>query len=530
MLRTTLIIHFACLLPMLLLGTRYPQPFAPYYSQCGQDKYLNEVIFKNKKNGVFVDIGAHDGISFSNTCYFEQYLGWTGLCVEPYSERFEELCHNRKAICVQCCVSNFNGSAEFLKISGPKDSEMLSGMYNSYDPRHVTRIKDQINDLGGTAELIQVPVVTLTSLLLQHNLKKVDFISIDTEGGELEIIKSIDFNVIDIDVIVVENNYGTPDITNFLADKGYHCVGQIEQDQIYVSSTILATINRRHRKNAKNIILNKYQQQQQYNEGLSRTLTTISCADVDYIPKVPGAGHIFEAKHGAYQLMHNGVKIEKGCYYDNYYSDAPGWMTNIIYALQGHHEPQEEKVFYEVLKYVPTGATMLELGAYWAYYSLWFAQVIPDAKNYVIEPDTARLNVAKRNFALNEKTGNFFQCYAGMKNNDALDYNNAKFVSVDELLKSQNIDHLNILHADIQGAEYLMLLSCQRSIMENKIDFFFVSTHSEQLHQQCLNFLKSYNLCIITEHSPQQSFSCDGLIVAKRQDIAGPAIIEVSKQ
>lgn len=228
------VIVFLMTISAPLNSKQYPQPYAPYYSQCGQDKYLNEEIFNNKKNGVFIDIGAHDGISYSNTYYFEKHLGWTGLCIEPYPERFEELCRNRKSLCVQCCVSNYEGVAEFLKISGPGDLEMLSGIYNAYDPRHVQRIQNTAAQLGNTtADLIKVPVVTLTTLLSQLNIQQIDFISIDTEGGELDILKSIDFNLFDIDVIVVENNYNTPDIVNFLTSKGYLYLGWLDWDQVF---------------------------------------------------------------------------------------------------------------------------------------------------------------------------------------------------------------------------------------------------------------------------------------------------------
>lgn len=52
---------------------------------------MNERFFKNLKNGVFFDIGAHDGVSLSNTYFFEKELGWSGICLEPIPEVFERL-------------------------------------------------------------------------------------------------------------------------------------------------------------------------------------------------------------------------------------------------------------------------------------------------------------------------------------------------------------------------------------------------------------------------------------------------------
>lgn len=69
-----------------------------YYSQCGQDEYLNRKIFKNRKNGLFLDIGANDCISFSNTYFFEKELNWKGICIESLPEVFKELEKNRVSI------------------------------------------------------------------------------------------------------------------------------------------------------------------------------------------------------------------------------------------------------------------------------------------------------------------------------------------------------------------------------------------------------------------------------------------------
>ncbi len=62
-----------------------------YVSQCGQDKFLIENLFKGKKNGIFVEIGAFDGIKYSNTYNLEVDYGWAGLCIEPIPEQFENL-------------------------------------------------------------------------------------------------------------------------------------------------------------------------------------------------------------------------------------------------------------------------------------------------------------------------------------------------------------------------------------------------------------------------------------------------------
>jgi len=92
---------------------------------------------------------------------------------------------------------------------------------------------------------------------------------------------------------------------------------------------------------------------------------TVSCRDCDAIPKVDRAGEVFEYRGETVQLMHNGVKVVAGGYHGD-------WMSQIINRLRGHHEPQEELIFHEIMKYIPASATMIELGGFWSYYSLWF--------------------------------------------------------------------------------------------------------------------------------------------------------------
>lgn len=214
-----------------LCAEGYIRPFAPYFSQCGQDKYLNEAFFKNKREGTFIEIGAHDGVSFSNTYYFEKELGWKGVCIEPHPDRFEELTLNRSSICLQACVGSQTGTSQYLKIVGAP--EMLSGLYDFYDPRHLARIELELQQNGGTKELIEIPVIRLDDLFSQMGLTYVDFISIDTEGSEFDIIQSIDFDAVDIDILVIENNYGENQLRDYILEKGYRHINNVGGDEIY---------------------------------------------------------------------------------------------------------------------------------------------------------------------------------------------------------------------------------------------------------------------------------------------------------
>ena len=228
------LIPAVCLIITLLVHATYYRPFDPYYSQVGQDKYVIENIFHFKKNGVFVDIGAHDGISYSNTYYMEKYLGWTGICVEPQEDKFQSLQQNRTCICVQGCIFNQTGEKDFVFVDGPSD--MLSGLLDTYDPRHMERAHQELEHLGGTKKIIKVKTYNLNEICAAHNITHIDFLSIDTEGSEEQIIKSINFDTLDISVITVENNYNSNAIFSYLTAHGYKLLCNIRGDEIYMKN------------------------------------------------------------------------------------------------------------------------------------------------------------------------------------------------------------------------------------------------------------------------------------------------------
>jgi hypothetical protein len=251
-------------------------------------------------------------------------------------------------------------------------------------------------------------------------------------------------------------------------------------------------------------------------------LLTVGADDADGIPKVPNAGKVFHENGISYQVMHNGVKVLKDCYYGS-------WMTDVIHILKGHHEPQEEKAFYEVLKHIPANGTMIELGAYWGYYSLWFSSAVQGAKNYLIEPDPNYIQKGIKNFELNNKEAKFFQSYVKMNENDELVFSESSPLLIDSFLEREGISHVNILHSDIQGAEFEMLKSASQAAKSRKIDYMFISTHSPGIHEACLTILRSYGYTIIAEHGMHESCSVDGLIVAKRKELKALKYIHLKK-
>lgn len=204
-----------------------------FYSQCMQDKYLLDNFFKNKRDGFFVDIGAHNGISYSNTKIFEE-LGWKGICIEPIPEVFEELKKNRTCKCIQGCISNKKRQSKFLRIEG--EPEMLSGLMDDYHPKHLNRVKREVSkrSYGQAPKLIDVNCYLLNDILDKNGIYVVDYLSIDTEGNEYDILKSIDYKKFNIFIIGVENNFNDPRIKVFMLEKGYQFIKRLGADDIYM--------------------------------------------------------------------------------------------------------------------------------------------------------------------------------------------------------------------------------------------------------------------------------------------------------
>jgi FkbM family methyltransferase len=228
------------ILTLLLTHTNYSQTNPIFYSQCGQDAFLFRRFFSQKTDGVFVDIGAHDGVTYSNTYFFEKHRGWKGLCVEPIPEVFQQLRQNRTCICVEGCIYDKADTARFLRVHSNigEHTEMLSGIIEKYDPKHRQRIELETSNGAGFYKEITVKCYALNALLEANEFYHIDYISIDTEGGELDILKSIDFERFTIDVIDVENNYDDPEFERFLRTKGYRKLTDVPYsgDEIYVRS------------------------------------------------------------------------------------------------------------------------------------------------------------------------------------------------------------------------------------------------------------------------------------------------------
>lgn len=248
-----------------------------------------------------------------------------------------------------------------------------------------------------------------------------------------------------------------------------------------------------------------------------RISDVINCPDNAFIPRVPNAGEI---KNGI-QIMHNGLKIYEGSYYGE-------GIAAMLKKNNGVHEPQEEKIFLEVLKELDNNdVVILELGCYWAFYSMWFLKECKNGKAYLVEPDLENLKYGENNFKLNNFEGNFLQGLVGkeyIKNETISTYN------IDYLINKWELKLIDILHCDIQGEEYNMLQGISEKHLLYKIKYFFISTHSNKIHSDCKLYLASKGYDILADINLDETYSFDGILVGKNKIYPGLNHIEFSKK
>jgi FkbM family methyltransferase len=202
--------------------------FPQFFSQFGQDRYLHQHVFENKRGGVFVDIGAYDGLTGSNTLFFEKFQGWNGICVEPDGAQFAKLSAVRSCECVQACIADRDSMARFLSVTD--GLTMMGGLVDHYEPGDLKMVSERSG-----SRIINLATRRLDAVLNEHSITAIDYLSVDTEGSELAILRSLDFNRFKVRALSVENNRNLPQIPEHMRSVGYSRIARLGVDDIYVT-------------------------------------------------------------------------------------------------------------------------------------------------------------------------------------------------------------------------------------------------------------------------------------------------------
>lgn len=218
--------HFHC------LGL-YSQKFG-YFSQNGQDFFLDKHIFKGKENGFFIDIGTFAPDFDNATYWFEKNKKWKGLGIEPQIQHVEKWMQTRKNPIIHAAASSESGKANFIVVQHPEvmNYNAWSGIQTS-----IAQEKMELLPKETSKSLIEVNTVSVTDALSQINVRDIDLVSIDVEGHELEVLKGIDFKNLNIKCLVIENDIlpeGDPVIIDFVKSKGYDYIARLTSDDIFI--------------------------------------------------------------------------------------------------------------------------------------------------------------------------------------------------------------------------------------------------------------------------------------------------------
>lgn len=204
---------------------------SPYFSQAGQDRYLDEHVFERKRNGVFVEIGAYDGVTGSNCLFFEAMRDWSGLIVEPSPVQFHAMTEFRRSAYVQAAIGPEEDIMDFIHVT--QGYTQMSGLSETYDDAILGSVR---NNPHHQEEIVKVSTRRLDKLLREHDILQVDYCSLDVEGAELLILSSFPFDAFDISVWTIENTTRTGEIQDLLESNGYRLLTVIGCDEVYQKS------------------------------------------------------------------------------------------------------------------------------------------------------------------------------------------------------------------------------------------------------------------------------------------------------
>jgi len=188
------------------------------WSQYGQDILVND-FFHKRREGFFVEIGGYNGETNSNTLLLEKHYGWKGLLVEANPYLYKQMLEkDRKCYMINCCISNDEPEMTFLL------ADALTAADNVLSKEHKDRIDKEENTSISSmhyGESVKTQCFSLMDILDVIGRRHIDYFSLDVEGGEMYILKSIDFDKLDITYFTIETDQHRDDILKFMEEKGY---------------------------------------------------------------------------------------------------------------------------------------------------------------------------------------------------------------------------------------------------------------------------------------------------------------------
>lgn len=221
--------RFACLAEARARIPNLPQDISTY-SQHGEELYIWQQL-GFKPSGFFIEIGAYDGVRLSNSYFFER-IGWKGILIEAHPELAKQCQLNRpNSTTLHAALGETDGgSVNFSMVSGKTGIDTLS--FVSTSEKQLLRIKSN----GGKIRNVKVHQRSLDSLLQEFKISEVDFISIDVEGVELDILKGANLSTQKPRLLLIEDNSSgaNRNVFDYLGCYGYNKIMTIGCNDFYL--------------------------------------------------------------------------------------------------------------------------------------------------------------------------------------------------------------------------------------------------------------------------------------------------------
>jgi FkbM family methyltransferase len=476
------------------------------------EKWLKDFI---EPGQTIIDIGAN--IGYFSLVSSEHIGDGKIFAVEPTRYGYQELEKN-------IAINNFSNIIPKKIALGSCNQKNVNISYkpDNYTTGDVTGIRSSWLNQEGKVTSVQIETedycdfITLDTFVEQQEINRLDILKIDVDGLELNVLKGGINSILNFKpVIILELEYNRNqnssgdlkgellDIISQFFESGYSAISEAGVCLRDIKSLISNLLYYKNRKKTPGNYLFTSEKHKPIrfaknkgNDFKGRIKDVLSCPYNKGIPRVKDAGMVVNDV----QIMHNGLKV----YIDSYY---PQLVVPLLEQNRGVHEPEEEIHFLRILNLIHSKQpTIVELGSYWAFYSMWFLKKLPNSRAYMVQPDQEKLKCGQKNFELNSLIGDWTQSYVG-----------AKHLNLDPFLLSKEIDSVDILHSDIQGAELEMLVGAKNAFTERKINYAFISTHSQKLHLQCLEYFNQYDYYIVYSADFYQTRCCDGVIVASSE-------------
>ena len=209
-----------------------------FWSQYGQDEFIYSSYFSGGGVGFFFEAGMVEGERLSNTLFFERSLGWNGLCVEPNPAFHDRIRAVRKADLEPSALGTVDQEMLFLCAGD------LGGILRYLDTNHIKRCEE----LYSTASHLKkenlgvrwIRARPIMDILGERGIDRIDYFSLDIEGGEYQILETIDYSKVHINSMTVKSQYGGDQkIKALLEGNGLQFVRRMEADLIFVNRNFI---------------------------------------------------------------------------------------------------------------------------------------------------------------------------------------------------------------------------------------------------------------------------------------------------